>query len=212
MPASHRRPAPPELIATAHHEAGHAIAVTVAFRNAVWLPHPAPALPVHYVEITEDAPGHWSGGCLSEVVYSTAWPLACITEAYNPLMESQIVVNLGGGLAEAMFRGETREREALAFAELYCSMDDDLEQASDVLDAMHRLTGYRLHAKHFVERTLVLLQSHWYAVKALAAALVLHGRVEGAEIEAIIDHAMSAVKKWSAPDASTRADHQCAPR
>jgi hypothetical protein len=31
-------------LATAIHEAGHAVAITVAFRNARWLPKPPPAL------------------------------------------------------------------------------------------------------------------------------------------------------------------------
>src|SRR6478736_1130649 len=37
----HRRTRSPELVsAIAHHEAGHAVATVLAFRNAAWLPKP----------------------------------------------------------------------------------------------------------------------------------------------------------------------------
>ena len=40
--------------AAAYHEAGHAVATVLAFRDAAWLPHPMPPLLVRHVEITED--------------------------------------------------------------------------------------------------------------------------------------------------------------
>ena len=61
-----------------------------------------------------------------------------------------------------------------------------------MLGDLRRLTGHRLDAQHFAQRTLALLLDNWCAVEALAQALINHRRIEGARIEAIIDHSMSA--------------------
>ena len=48
-------------------------------------------------------------------------------------MESQIVIELAGGIAEAIYRGERRSREVLRFAALHCSIDAGLKQTAAVL-------------------------------------------------------------------------------
>jgi len=59
------RLSPAEFVAAiAHHEAGHAVAAVMAYRDAKWLPKPPPLWPVHYVEIREQAAGQWSGACV----------------------------------------------------------------------------------------------------------------------------------------------------
>ena len=112
-----------------------------------------------------------------------------IAPRFRPLMEAQAVIHLSGGVAEAIFRGERRAREALAFAVNHCSMDTDLERAAAVLGDLRRLTGYRLDAQHFAERTLALVLDNWCAVEALAAALFVSKRIEGDMVEQIIDSA-----------------------
>jgi hypothetical protein len=77
----------PELVSTAHHEAGHAVATVLAFRDAKWLPAPRPPMPVRYVEITENSPGEWTGNCQSRDIYSTKWGIDCVAEPYRPLMK-----------------------------------------------------------------------------------------------------------------------------
>ena len=52
-------------------------------------------------------------------------------------------------------------------------MDADLERAAAVLGDLRRLTGYRLDAQHFAERTLALVLDNWCAVEALASALIV---------------------------------------
>ena len=179
-----------EIVATAFHESGHALAVVLAFRNAAWLPRPAPPLLVRYLEITEHSPGQWGGCCVSPDVYSMKLPVYLIAPRYRPLMEAQLVIHLAGGISEAIYRGERDKREVLAFAESNCAMDDDLSKAADVLGDLRRLTGYRFEPRDFVGQTLAMLLANWPAVTALAAALVEHRRIEGEDVEAIIDHSM----------------------
>ena len=120
----HRRTPSPDVSAAAFHESGHAVAIVLAFRNAAWLPKPPPPLPVRYVEITDYAAG-WSGNCFATDIYSMKWPIDCIAPRFGPLMEAQVVVELSGGVAEAVFRGERRRQEVLAFAESNCCIDAD---------------------------------------------------------------------------------------
>ena len=98
---------------------------------------------------------------------------------YRPLMEAQIVIDLAGGVAEAIYRGERRPREVLAFADAHCSIGIDLENARPVLRDLFMLTGVHYGADDFAERTLALLMAHWPAVEALASALIEDWRVEG---------------------------------
>jgi hypothetical protein len=184
MPA-HRRSSSAEVSAAAYHEAGHAVAITMAFRDAAWLPRPPPPLPVTYVEVT-DTPGQ-TGSCVSLNIYSTRWSIDVISEPYRDLMERQIVIHLAGGIAEAVACGERRAGEVLRFARLHSAIDVDLERARAVLGDLFRLTGHRYDAEHFAGRTLDMLTTHWRAVEALAAALVVHRRIEGAQVKAIID-------------------------
>jgi hypothetical protein len=88
-------------------------------------------------------------------------------------MEAQVIVELAGGIAEAIHRGERRKQEVLAFA-----------------TRQRRLTGYRLDAQHFADRTLTMLEAHWPAVEAVATALIEDRRIEGERVERIIDHSI----------------------
>jgi hypothetical protein len=175
-----------ELVAAAHHEAGHAVAVVTAFRDAAWLPHPPPPLPVRYVEITEDTPGQWTGNCVAFNIYSTKWPIECLAEPYRDLMERQIVIHLAGGIAEAISRGETRD--PLSFAQAHCDMEDDLRRANKVLRDLYIVIG-RNDRQRCAERAQALLTTHWRAVEALASALVEDRRIEGERVARIIDRA-----------------------
>jgi hypothetical protein len=125
------------LVSTAHHESGHAVATVLAFRNAAWLPRPPPSLPVRYVEVTED-----DGNCVGADIYSTRWAAEDrIAPHYRPLMEWQVVIELSGGIAEALYRGERRPHAVLAFAQARCGMNTDLERARAVIDDLRALTG-----------------------------------------------------------------------
>ena len=138
-----------------------------------------------YVEIIEDTPGQWSGNCFGLDIYSTAWSEDRIAEHYRDLMERQVVIELAGGVAEAIYRGERREEEVLRFAIRHCCIGTDLKRARAVLGDLRRLTGVRFDAQPFAERARALLLTHWRAVTALASALVEDRRIEGDRVEAI---------------------------
>jgi hypothetical protein len=181
----HRRTPSAEISAAAHHEAGHALAIVAAFRDAVWLPRPPPLLPVTYVEIVE-SPGE-TGGCVGANIYSVRWPIDCIAPPFRPLMEAQVIIELAGGGAEAFHRGAP-PHEVLSFATAHCAIDVDLDRAAAVLGDLRRLTGCRLDAQPFAERTLALLLDNWRAVEALADELIAYRRIEGPHVAAIIEH------------------------
>jgi hypothetical protein len=179
-----------ELSAVAHHEAGHACAALIAFKTAPWLPHPAPPLPVRYIEITEDAPGQWRGVCVATNIYSTRWPEDRVAPCYCDLMQRQIAIHFGGGIAEAVHRGERRGRAVLSFATRHCNADADLRRARTVLADLYRLTGCHNGEQYLAERTLAMLLANWRSVAALAAALIEHRRIEGEQVERIINDCM----------------------
>ena len=180
----------PELVSAAFHEAGHAVATVLAFRTAKWLPKPMPRLPVRYIEITDATAGE-TGSCISADIYSMKWDISVLVPRYRPLMEAQVVIELAGGIAEAIFRGVRSRHEVLAFAESNCEMDADLERAAPVLRDLWRVTLYPFEPRDFVGRTLEMLLANWPAVEALAEALIEDGRIEGEDVERIIDRSMS---------------------
>jgi hypothetical protein len=159
----------PELCLVAHHEAGHAVAIVQAFRNAKWLPRPPPQWPATRITITEDAPGKYSGMCYGHRIYETG------RDPLEPrLMEAQITIDLAGGIAEAIHRGEQRPRKVLRKAE---GMAGDIERITEVIAELRRLTGRRSKVQDFVEPTLTLLLAQWPNVTALAHALVQGDRI-----------------------------------
>jgi hypothetical protein len=186
MREAYRRTASPDLFAAAYHESGHAVATVLAFRDAAWLPHPAPPLPVRYVEVTEYGPGRWRGCCTSMNIYSLRWPIACIRDKrYVPLMEAQVVIHLAGGVAEAIHRDDG------VFDNDQC--DGDLDALAAVLRELRRATGLRYDPQVFSDRAYTLLTTHWRAVEALAETLVEERYIEGERIARIIERTMANV-------------------
>ena len=143
----------------------------------------------HFERAESGALSLTGGNCFGANIYSVRWPVKSIAEPFRDLMESQVVIELAGGIAEACHRGERRRRAILAFAESHCAIDADLERAAAVLGDLFRLTGVRYDAQPFAERALALLSANWCAVTALASALVEDRRIEGERVEAIIDAA-----------------------
>ena len=183
---TYHSPSEQYLAATAHHEAGHAVATVIAFRSAAWLPNGPPPLPVKSVEVTEVKPGRWGGQCWGPDIYSTQWPDQRINEPFRELMEWRIVISLAGPIAETIHRGQ-HAKDLLMFAYDCCGADGDIRQINEVRRDLHKLTGQRHRIDDFGERTLALVRANFPAVEALASALIEHKRVEGERIEQIID-------------------------
>jgi hypothetical protein len=167
-----------EITAAAYHEAGHAVAYAHAFRNARWLPYPRPQYPVVFVCITKTE-GGWGGKCRgSNHLYSPRWD--CVTPRFKPLMELQITIELGGGVAESLQRGEE-----LGIGR--CGMDSDFDRALALLDGdLFKVTGRRADLLPFIERTRAMLLAHWDSVERLARNLIELGRIEGERVEEIV--------------------------
>jgi hypothetical protein len=94
------------------------------------------------------------------------------------------MISLAGGVAEAIYRGE--RQDVLRFAKSHCNIDVDLENVKEVLGDLRRLTGIRYDARDFVGPTVKLLQTHWRAVEALAAALIEDHYVGGERVEKLV--------------------------
>ena len=172
------------LVAAAYHESGHAIATLWAFRRVTPLPNPRPRSPVAYVEIAND-----SGNCYSTDIYCCAWSEDRLTVTNRAAMEAQVIIELSGGIAEALHRGEWRKRAILGYSQRHCQCDTDLTKARAVLGDLRRL-DHRYDMQDFAERTLTLMVANWQAVTALASPLVEQRRIDGERVEAIIDGAM----------------------
>jgi hypothetical protein len=84
----------------------------------------------------------------------------------------------------------------------------DLERAEEVMRDIFRLTGYRVGPQHHADRTLTMLLAHWGAVESLAEALVNEGRIEGEDVQRIID-ADRVVSHDMAPCFPTASPRQC---
>jgi hypothetical protein len=172
--------------AAAHHEAGHAVATMLAFRTAR-LPMRPPERIIKFIEITAEGSNAQRGGlCFGPNIYAIEWPEARIDRAYRDVMEWQIVIDLAGGIAEAISRGERRKKEVFWFAVFNCACGDDLKNAAAILADLRKLTGHRYGERRFAERARDLLLANWPAVDALASALVGAERIEGDQVEKIV--------------------------
>jgi hypothetical protein len=100
-------------------------------------------------------------------------------------MEAQAVIHMAGSLAEAIHRGERRRHQVLAFAKAHCHLDAEMTLAEGVLADLRRLRAY--DEQRIVDRTLAVLLTHWEAVEGVAQALIQSRRIEGDEVERIID-------------------------
>ena len=97
-----------------------------------------------------------------------------------------LATHLGGGIAEAIHRGERRKEEILQFATEHCGTAVDPQLAAPVLADLRKVTGRHDVERGLAERALAGLLTHWPAVEALAQALIADRRVEGARVERII--------------------------
>jgi hypothetical protein len=150
-----------EKIWASVHESGHALATVRMFRDAEWLPHPMPELPVKYLEISQCGFREWNGNCLSKNIYSSR--ADCFSsQAYRDLMERQVIIELAGGVAESIYRDVPLHE---------CNCDTDRKKVAAVLGDLYFLTGVQHTEPPFIERTRALLQDNWYIVQRMAKAL-----------------------------------------
>ena len=102
-----------------------------------------------------------------------------VAEHYRDPMERQVVIELAGGVAEAIYRSERRKEEVLRFAIRHCCIGTDLKRARAVLGDLRRLTGVRFDAQLFANAHRRLPARRIGAPSRPALALVEDRRIEG---------------------------------
>jgi hypothetical protein len=181
------------MACVAHHEAGHAVATVLAWRYAIQ-PNRLPDQLVNYAEIFKPeplVPNSWAGICYGTQVYMPEWSEDRIADQFRDAMEWQIIVELAGGIAEAIYQGEWRKHRVLGFAAFNCGADNDLDRSAELLADLRRLTRRKHREQQFAEAALALLLEYWPAVEAVGAALIEHKRIEGHQVEEIVDRLRS---------------------
>ena len=160
-----------ELLALAYHEAGHAIV-----DHAVWPPNPVVRVTIMP---TEEHHGVVELGERSE-----AWRFDIdddMAEAF--LAEADTIANLAGVAAAGVFLG-MKEQLPLPPSE---SGDHDNADFS-ALCTWDGVDGVQLYPRDYLERTCEVLERPdvQLAVPRLAAALLRHDSLSGAQVEAIV--------------------------
>jgi hypothetical protein len=173
------------LSAIAYHEAGHAVAHALALREA-HLPNFDAPPNVKYAAIRRDDDGKASGICFGANVYDPHYVAALPGGDCRDAMQWQIVIDMAGGAAEAIHRGERNKREIMWFALFNCGTEGDLETASAVLADLNALTSKRYGLNRFVIRAVELLRANWPAVESIAAVLIRDRYIDNAEIAAAV--------------------------
>jgi hypothetical protein len=89
-----------------------------------------------------------------------------------------------GGVSESIHRNE-------GVSVGKCEMLDDWRKVWALLDGdILKATGRHHNLAPFIEQTREMLALHWPAVEAFSHRLIELGRVEGEQVQAIIDRAM----------------------
>lgn len=186
------------LSIVAYHEAGHAVVAWLAFRDMAKTPAP---LPVISVAVNEEEPDpDWPPG-IPKFTGFCRTPLSDMT--WGPL-EWDIVCCLAGGLAEAIHWGYRDQRHALPFTLECGGMSGDIEAIKRTFAALRILTEDKDHDddaeahRHFAGRAWDLLQANWSAVEAIATALIERRKLDGAEVEALMNADPSATGRTPA--------------
>ena len=181
----HRDIAPEVLSAIAYHEAGHAVANVLAYRNAQSRTA-SRCCRASNTPVTCTRKGKVGGLCFGSKVYRAEYAVQAPHWRWQDAMQWQIVIDMAGGAAEAIHRGERNKRGLMWFALLNCGTDGDLEDADKVLADLNALTGKRYGLNRFVIRAVELLRANWGAVEAIAAVMIRDGHIDGAEITAVV--------------------------
>ena len=133
----HRDIAPEVCAAIAYHEAGHAVANVLAYRNAQ-LP-PSNDIPsVKYAASSARRMARPEASAAPRMSTGGEYVAQLPTWRWGDAMQWQIVIDMAGGVAEAIHRGERRQREVFWFALINCGTDGDLENAEAVCADLRR--------------------------------------------------------------------------
>lgn len=160
------------LALTAYHEAGHAVAgslLGLGFRRVS-------------IQPADDSLGH----VLFNQFNSRFQPDAELTPAGRDRLERHIMCSLAGPIAEKKMRGRANSAGASADYSAAVNMASYIAGGGEATSAY--ITWLYL-------RTDGIITSNWYAVEAVATALLAQTTIRGPEVGAIIFSAMEAEQK-----------------
>lgn len=161
----------------------------MAFRHCQ-RPRPSSRPAVTYAESKprkfRGRPGWYLGRCHNQDIYSTKWtPAYRLRPQWQEAMEWSIVIDIAGGIAEAIPFGKRNHRDALQRALSTEGALVDFDSIDLVLTDLRALTGQRLERfvayRHYAARAMKLLKANWPAVEAIAVALIRDRHIDAAE-------------------------------
>lgn len=157
-----------ELMCTAHHEAGHAIAAhfqDIRFRHATIKPNES-----------KNSLGHVLFKGLSKSIF-TALDYGEISPTKRAHIEKYIICDFAGGIAERKHRGRYN----------HIGRTKDMENAMDLALA---ISGNRQETEAFLNwlhhRAINLIDKYWWAVEDVAQALLASTHLTEAEVKQVI--------------------------
>lgn len=157
-----------ELMCTAHHEAGHAIAAhfqDVRFKYATIEP-----------DNSERSLGHVLFKGLDKLTIA-ALHGGEITPTKRAHIEKRIVCTLAGGIAERKYRGRYnhigRASDMASVNDFALAMSGTIQEAEAYLKWLHH-------------RTVALINKYWWAVEDVAQALLASTHLTEAEVKQVI--------------------------
>lgn len=157
------------LRATAYHEAGHAVAAHVQG--------------IKIRKATIKAEGDTLGGV--EVVQLSQATVAAlergrVTPAQRARIEADVIIDVAGAVAEHRHRGR--------YSRVGSTMDRD-NVANKLLRLSNDAKEAYLYAAWLQQRTLNLIEYYWWAVEAVAQALLANETLTSERIAQVIDDA-----------------------
>lgn len=166
-----------DLVVTAHHEAGHAVAAVIVFR------------PFGYVSIERNYKGYGSKG---HIDYANT-PFFHKNKLIG--CDEQLTTTMAGAFAQRRFAPRTRWRhdampdQDLVIRNLYRWCDETGEVARAHLNYLH------LKAKEIVEQ-------NWRHIERVAAGLLKHGSLDESEVRRIMHRwqRVADAEGWCGPD------------
>jgi hypothetical protein len=169
---------PSTLEVTAHHEAGHAVAVLLA--RAVGLPSR------DVMEVTVEPSDAWLGIMMPVPLGHKMWPDVGDLEG-RAILEASVVSTLAGPVAEARRIGRKPSLGQLRLRFLPPESDGMLAE-SLVRPLTHGNAEMNAYLRYLWQRTLLLSRfpTFWPCVDAVAAELLASRTMDGQRVQAIV--------------------------
>ena len=184
---------------TARHEAGHAVAKIVKYREAGWN-----RKSFDLVQIRPGAIGPYiddrgrSSDCLGSVEGPSDWNPGLLTTGllrkvtppfegvFQVQMNIEVISSLAGPFAQARAMGENTKKFVPAYALFNGGCDEDYKRVEATISDMRAMTR-RGSLKKFEGETYDLVKRYWEAINALGEALLQRHVMEYDDAFAVVE-------------------------